>query len=216
MIKKRIKKFPLIKSAFTLLELLIVIAVIILLVSILLPALSKAKRRAGDIVCQNNLKQAYTAFLSYAGDFNDWVPVEDALIITIPQYIGNLSHDYGNSFNRFTCRSLQCPNYKNYVAVEGKPYCFSYGENDYVIGLLGVNNGKFTKIPNPSIKFLMADGTNASGGKASAIYSSTPERFGFDLHKNGVNILFCDGHAEWRHRNNINYASTDYFWNRYN
>ncbi|KKR04700.1 MAG: hypothetical protein UT30_C0004G0013 [Candidatus Uhrbacteria bacterium GW2011_GWF2_39_13] len=59
---------------FTLLELLIVIAVITILAALLLPALSKTKDKAYEIKCASNLKQLYLGFMSYTDDSNFYMP----------------------------------------------------------------------------------------------------------------------------------------------
>ena len=59
---------------FTLVELLVVIAVISILAALLLPALNKAKDNAQRILCLSNMKQTNLVLQGYAADSNGWFP----------------------------------------------------------------------------------------------------------------------------------------------
>lgn len=60
------------KAAFTLIELLVVIAIIAILAAMLLPALAKAKQKAKQTSCLNNLHQMGLANVMYVGDFQKY------------------------------------------------------------------------------------------------------------------------------------------------
>ena len=67
------------KKAFTLVELLVVIAVIALLMGILMPALSMARKQGQRAVCQSNLRQQHAACCMYIDDYDGYFPCNGVL-----------------------------------------------------------------------------------------------------------------------------------------
>ena len=99
-------------GGFTLIELMVVVAIIAILASMLLPALASAKAKARRIECLNGLRQLNLALIMYADDFEDQYPPraerEFSWIYKLEPYykeqkvlrcpVDNLSAAYGNSY----------------------------------------------------------------------------------------------------------------------
>lgn len=60
---------------FSLVELMIVIAVIAILTGLLLPALNSARGKARSILCAGNLKSIGQLFIMYVDENDDWPPI---------------------------------------------------------------------------------------------------------------------------------------------
>ena len=97
-------------NLFTLLELLIVVAIISILLSILLPSLSKAREVAHRAVCRSNIAQNTRTMHLYAKDNNYKTWDSDA------------KHEYGLSINRFKSELYDMREFISPYAVPNKTY----------------------------------------------------------------------------------------------
>src|SRR5580658_1627967 len=68
------------RNAFTLVELLVVIGIIAVLISILLPALNRAREQANLIQCASNLRNVGQMFNEYIAENNGYYPYGRAVM----------------------------------------------------------------------------------------------------------------------------------------
>ena len=62
--------------AFTLIEVLIVISVILTIVGLIFPVLSKIREKSNQVVCMSNMGQVYKAILQYTFENDGYLPLE--------------------------------------------------------------------------------------------------------------------------------------------
>ena len=75
------------KQCFTLIELLIVIAIIAILAAMLMPALSKARDKARTTQCVGNLRQIAATSLIYTSDYDGWMITVNANGVPVKTYV---------------------------------------------------------------------------------------------------------------------------------
>ena len=100
------------KHCFTLIELLIVIAIIAILASMLLPALNQARARGYVASCKGNMKSLVAGVLMYVSDNNDQLPTHNALPVEdsgsrafqSTWWMWHLRDNYGMGDKVFLCR----------------------------------------------------------------------------------------------------------------
>ena len=81
-------------SGFTLVELLVVIGIIAVLISLLLPALSKARTQAMALNCQSNLRQIYNGIVMYANDYKSALVPNGGRYLFSGQGVGSDPYTY--------------------------------------------------------------------------------------------------------------------------
>ncbi len=134
------------REGFTLIELLVVIAIIAILAAILFPVFAKAREKARQSSCANNLKQLGVAFVTYSNDWDERFPssVQDPkLLLNDKSSIWSSAWDQQISQQVKSPGVFKCPSNstKNYApheplaAGQKRQRNMSYGMNDQLLGV---------------------------------------------------------------------------------
>jgi len=221
---------------FTLVEVLVVIAIISILVGILLPALRSAKERARTVVCLSNLRQLFIACRTYINSNNGSYPIayysrkrDDGFYL----YAWDFTTIITGSGRKVVPGILwegqtnpeihQCPSFKGAHNWMDDPYTgynyntsyIGHGEGEYV-----QRPALVTQVGHPAKCALFGDGQYAAG--ANKFMRAPFPNYGDQTfsgrwagtqgyrHLGCTNVVYCDGHAKTvreRYTENANGAS---------
>ncbi|HID06580.1 MAG TPA: DUF1559 domain-containing protein, partial [Armatimonadetes bacterium] len=217
---------------FTLIEFLVVIAIIAILAAILFPVFAKAREKARTASCQNNIKQILLALFQYANDYDEKFPYWRTQCwggwqVQSPResrpFWTTKVQPYIKNEQVFMCPSTERAGWPSHCwpgAVRT-----SYGYNELIQNdCCGYT--KLAKFKYPAESVLVADSLNAffpphCGGGCSWIHPWIAFPTGFDrgqlksnpsadysdwtIHNGGSNLGFVDGHVKWVTWRKINY-----------
>lgn len=186
------------ERAFTLVELLMGIALIALLAALLLPAIGRTREKSGAALCLNNLRQWGLATHLFANDNEDFLPTDGApngtsttagWYIDLPRSLGiptypempwrtNAAIEPGRSI--WICPSNPRRSNGNNL--------FHYCLNQHVNGSGAGNQVKLSSIEQPvHVVWLFDNGKLAAVAQENNVHTN--------LHNAGAQFVFLDGHA---------------------
>ena len=213
--------------AFTLIELLVVVAVIGILAALLFPVFARARENARRSACLSNMKQIGLALMQYTQDYDERFPIhgtQGSFLTAVNEYGNVVSDPFTSSYpNYMKCILLYtkntgillCPSSVQDPVQGGN----SVVGNSSYMGSAVLMNRNLADIANASSIVWMQERSNRVKDSylrprllitGTGTPTTTPPSYDYwhvisggaeaysNLHFDGGNFLFADGHAKWR------------------
>ena len=216
---------------FTLVELLVVIGIIGLLISILLPSLGRWREQAKRAKCLSNLRQAGAALNMYANTNRGKLPMH----LGGGNWLWDLPIDTRDAMleNGMVREIFYCPsandldldglwNFQPGFAVTGYFWMTKRIGGGYPATLTDADYYDRLATPDASDKEVGSDAQLSQNGDFYTVFGGFREVpnhsshiKGAGLKPEGGNILYLDGHAQWRHFSEMKQRGNTgdvYFW----
>ncbi len=191
---------------FTLVELLVVISIIAVMISVLLPALSKSRQAAMTIACAAQLRQLGIAYTGYMADFGGWLPTSQEFCpLDAPWPVAPSKLEPDGFFYQRYLGGSNPPDRQNALRVfhcpEGPTAAYypwsvdqvsSYAQNRYYETAPRWRE-RSSQWKRPSSTGLLAELWVIPDGS----YWDTTASALAPRHNNGGNLMYLDGHVGW-------------------